>query len=264
MTMQHSGRALFGLLTMLAVCCVLSACANLQTLQTVESTARPAYQLQRDMLSSRSGCHYLAVYKKPVVARVGFTVILGHGFLRSQRHLVDLSDAIAKAGIPVITLDFCAMRLWSGHHVFNAAEMRAVAGHYNVQPVVFAGHSAGALAAVLAAAEHPHTVGMVLLDYVDQPPLGRDALDRTKTPAVALFGGPTSCNNNAREVPLLRQRENTIVEHFNTASHCAFESPTSLSCQWFCGRSKGDDKHLRRQIIDRTVEALIGFQAQVT
>lgn len=252
-------RLLWGL-----VVCTLPACATLQTVDPARSVARASYQQHTTTLSSASGCQYQVNYKQPHTTQVAFTVVLGHGFLRSQHYLHDLSNAIADAGIPVITLDFCAMRPWNGNHQFNAVAMRAVADHYDVKAVVFAGHSAGALAAVLAAAEHPHTLGMVLMDYVDHPPLGADALQQINIPAVALFGEPSACNAHAIAVQSLIDRNNTIVEHFPTASHCAFESPTNPMCRWLCARGKADESQVQRHIIERTVNALIGFRVQAT
>lgn len=250
------------LLLLVLVVCILPACANLRDVVRVNPAERVNFEQHSITLASAYGCGYQVNYKKPHNTQVAFTVVFGHGFLRSQQYFQDLSVAIAKAGIPVITLDFCAMRPWNGYHEINAADMRAVANHYNAQPVVFAGHSAGALAAVLAAADHPHTLGMVLLDYVDHASLGSSVLQSTSIPVVALFGRPSMCNANARAAPALTQRNHTTVEQFHTASHCAFESPTSRLCQWLCTQGKVDEPQLQRQIIERTVKALIDFQIQ--
>jgi hypothetical protein len=242
----------------------LPACANLRAVAPDQPVERVNYQQQSATLASAFGCDYKTTYKKPGDAQVPFTVVLGHGFLRSQRNFRNLSVAIANAGIPVITLEFCAMRPWNGNHQFNAADMRAVANHYNAQPVIFAGHSAGAFAAVLAADRYSHTVGLLLLDYVNPSPRGTDALKNTSIPVVALFGGPSACNANARAMHVLRQRNNTVVEQFHRASHCAFESPTSRLCQLLCANGKADESQQQRQIIERTVKALINFQVQPT
>ncbi|NEX18461.1 MAG: hypothetical protein C1943_18125 [Halochromatium sp.] len=132
------------------------------------------------VLSSATGCsiHY-RLYKPAVAgtsAQASTLVILGHGFLRSQARMAGLAETIAAAGIPVATLDFCNMRFWDGQHQQNGLDMMALARHLGgVQPVIYVGFSAGALAALVAARNDPEALGAVTLDLVDAQGIGKRA-----------------------------------------------------------------------------------------
>jgi pimeloyl-ACP methyl ester carboxylesterase len=238
----------------------LAACAHLSALDSAPQEPQQ-YLTMQSTLTAPSGCSYLSIHRKPAVARVPFTVVLGHGFLRTQQHLRHLSESIAAAGIAVITVDFCAMQIWNGQHLINADAMREAALHHGAEQVVFAGHSAGALAALVAARDYQNSVGVLLLDFVDDPPIGVQALRGIELPVTALFGAPSACNAQGRDFDLITRIDHALVEQFDNASHCAFESPTDYLCVWLCGNGSTDNV-VQRRIIERAVQALFAFAAR--
>jgi dienelactone hydrolase len=205
-------------------------------------------------------------------------VILGHGFLRSQDRMSGLAEAIAADGIPAATLDFCNMRPWDGRHQQNGLDMIALARHLGAandagadgpepgaaraqgERVVYAGFSAGALAALVAARNDPSALGVVTLDLVDAQGLGREAARGLDKPLIGLSGEPTNCNanDNARGVFAATRQASRVV--IPGASHCDFEAPTDALCELLCADpdQAGPERtaRLREQIQDETLQAI--------
>ena len=190
------------------------------------------------------------------------TVALGHGFLRDQDTLVELARALANAGHRALTLDFCNMRPWNGHHARNGADLRALAERVADGPIVYAGFSAGALAAVLAASgasgDVPLTLGVVTLDLVDQADLAANALDELDVPLLGLQGPPSGCNAFGNGRTVFERYPRSRLDTLAGASHCEFEAPTNALCEIFCGDEDADaeDERVRALIVERVLGAV--------
>ena len=223
------------------------------------------YRLATGEARSSGGCRYAyRVYAPLAAAEAGagspgsVTVLLGHGFLRDQDTLVGLARALANAGFRVVTLDFCNMRPWNGHHARNARDLVALAARVGAADVVYAGFSAGALAALLAAADDPRARGVVTLDLVDQGGLGADALARLDAPLIGLQGPPSRCNADGGGGRVFARRPAAPLETLPGASHCEFESPSDGLCELLCGDedASGADARERADVVRRTVAAV--------
>lgn len=222
-----------------------------------------SYQLLEQSTTSASGCKYQYRIYQPTLPSTSTSVILGHGFLRDQDNMIGLSRAMANRGIRVVTLDFCNMRPWNGHHRRNAQDMRDLSRKLNLaDDIVYAGFSAGALAAVLAADND--TRAIVALDLVDQAKLGQQAISKLKTPLIGLSGPPSSCNAYSSGKALFSERTNAAFSHLDKvaeATHCDFESPTNWLCEVACGNQ--DDvttaQSRRKSIIEKTVNSLLPY-----
>ena len=205
--------------------------------------ALDAYRLERAEARSLAGCRYDYRVFEPAAGAPATAVILGHGFLRDQDRLVGLARALANAGHRTVTLDFCNMRPWNGHHARNAADMRRLARERGLPGrTVYAGFSAGALAALLAGADDPDALGVVALDLVDQGGLGLGAAARADVPLVGLAGPPAACNAEgnglaAFAAPPPGAGAARSVELVPGATHCDFEAPTNWLCELACGAS---------------------------
>lgn len=227
------------------------------------------YRLVTGEARSLAGCRYDYRVYEPLAPGSGstgtVTVLLGHGFLRDQDKLIGLGRALANAGHRAVTLDFCNMRPWNGHHARNGADLRALAGRLADGPLVYAGFSAGALAAVLAASadrraddDGPVTLGVVTLDLVDQAGLAENALRTLDVPLVALQGPPSGCNAYGNGQAVIDRYPNARLEKLPGASHCEFESPTGPLCEIFCGdedEAAGDER-VRERIVGHVVDAV--------
>ena len=236
--------------------------------------ALDAYHLESGKARSLAGCAYDWRVFEPAGPPAS-AVILGHGFLRDQDREVGLARALANAGHRAVTLDFCNMRPWNGHHVRNAADMRALADAHGLPGRnVYAGFSAGALAALIAGSEDPDALGVVTLDLVDQAGLGATAATRLEAPLLGIAGPPAACNamGNGRAVFAAREPAPPAesLEAVPGATHCDFESPSDWLCELACGESPavagGDGPTRRERIVDRTVELVdsLGGRAAVS
>ncbi|WP_200285637.1 alpha/beta hydrolase [Rhabdochromatium marinum] len=163
-------------------------------------------------------------------------IILAHGFLRDQRTMQGLALALAQAGYPVATLNFRHDSLFSGGHVNNSRDMIALARHLGAKRVIYAGFSAGGLAALLAARNDPQAIGVLTLDLVDSQALGVTAAKGLELPVVALAGAPTNCNANGNANSVYQVLPRLSLTRFPQANHCAFESPSDWLCRTLCAK----------------------------
>jgi len=260
------------LLVCLAPAALTAGCLGLGA--SPAAMPRPAldtYELIENTGLSISGCQFQYRVYNPLEPRTPTSVILGHGFLRDQDNLVGLSRALANSGVRVVTLEFCNMRPWNGHHERNARDMRTLATKLNLtDDIVFGGFSAGALAAVLASDNN--TRAILALDLVDQNDLGLRAIRKLATPLIGLSGPASGCNANNNAAALFQSRiasSPTVTEaqplsrliSIDSASHCEFESPSNWLCEIACGDddSAASDAADRAGIIDQTIDNLFPY-----
>ena len=164
------------------------------------------------------------------------TVILAHGFMRNRDTMRGWAQHWAELGIPSVLLDFCNSSLINGHHQRNADDMRALAQKLQLDGVVYAGFSAGGLAAYLAALDDPATVAYLGLDSVDSGDLARDEARQLMVPTLFLVGEPSMCNASGNFSPVFERWPQYAVTSLPLATHCHFEWPYEKRCGWLCGR----------------------------
>jgi dienelactone hydrolase len=219
---------------------LLAGCSGL--LRTAAETQGPAtattlpsgVTVKTAAIRSSTGCKLDYRLYRPAGDGSDALVVLGHGFLRSQARMRDLAAAIAADGIPVATLDYCNMHPWNGGHVRNGLDMIALAQTLEARRVVYAGFSAGALAALLAGRNDPRAVGIVALDLVDAEGLGRRAARGLDKPLVGLAGEPTNCNADGNGRRVYAASDRAVVHRIEGAGHCDFEAPTDGLCELLC------------------------------
>jgi dienelactone hydrolase len=194
--------------------------------------------------------------------------ILSHGFTRSRRTLAGHAQALADAGVLVLTPDLpCTFDFRCNARALAAlvASLRAGEAFKGVgapvQKVMLVGFSAGGLSSLLAA-DTPGVVGYVGLDPFDRvmpgeaERLGLAAAGRLRTEALLLRAPPSRCNAEAvaghwaNALPVL-WRDELIAG----ASHCDFESPSD----WMCRLACGDTDPARQQ---RVRQGLLGAAAR--
>ncbi|HYN77291.1 MAG TPA: alpha/beta hydrolase [Lamprocystis sp. (in: g-proteobacteria)] len=221
--------------------------------------------VRRGTVQSETGCRIDTTAYQPRQPRTPSPVILAHGFLRDQRRMAGLAQALADQGIPAVTLNFCNARLWDGRHVQNGRDMISVAREFGSGRVVYAGFSAGGLAALVAGRLDPNALGILTLDLVDDRGIGVGMARALDKPLIGLGGDPTACNagNNGRAVFAASPKARLTA--IPGASHCDFESPTNSLCEAVCrGLNKGSPLR-RRAIIAASVTAvsdLIGLSGR--
>lgn len=169
-------------------------------------------------------------------------VVLAHGWVRTREQARDRAEHWASWGLAVVTPDLCHASLVDVDHAQNGRDLVALAADVSGGlPVLYAGHSAGGLASLLAAADDPGAVAQLGLDLVDADGLGLDAAPALAVPAGGLVAEPSDCNlaNNAKGV--YRDAPDAMVLQVIGSDHCDYESPTDWGCETFCAGGAGDD-----------------------
>ena len=223
-----------------------------------DPASTPAFTVQRGHLQSVSGCRNDYTLHRPAGVDSKLAVMIVPGFMRDRDRMRGWAAAIARRGMTVVTMDFCQPTAFDGRHAENARDMIAVREALGLHAVVYAGHSAGGLASLIAAAEDPAARGMLLLDPVDFGGLAEGAAARAFVPALVLLAKPGICNlrrSIRHALPLLPLA--TIVA-IDGASHCDFEWPPDGLCRMLC--DLGGREREARLRSERDIRALgLGF-----
>jgi len=211
------------------------------------AAGRFATLVESGSLRSAFGCTVGFELHRPEGPTGDVTVVLAHGFLRSLASMRGWAAHFATHGVPTAVASLCNSTPFDGRHARNAADLRAVADA--VRPsgggVLYAGFSAGGLAALLAAADDPSAVALLGLDAVDSGGRGRPgdgvpglAAGATglAVPALFLAAEPSSCNADGNMLPIAGRIASATVVRIPNATHCDFEAPYTPACERLCGR----------------------------
>ncbi|MDJ0741239.1 MAG: alpha/beta hydrolase [Gammaproteobacteria bacterium] len=219
---------------------------------------QPRVRIETGGLASATGCTLTYDLYHAGAGPAAAQVVLAHGFLRSKERMAGLATALADAGLVTVAVDLCNMRPWDGAHRQNAADLRRIAARLGGDAVLYAGFSAGGLAALLAATADRHSVGAVVLDLVDQDRLGEDAAAVLARPLVGLVGESSRCNADNNGLAVFAAAATAETIRFDGATHCDFESPSDRLCRLICepgGRDRRRSAQTRAAIIAAAVEA---------
>jgi hypothetical protein len=196
-------------------------------------------------MQSAHGCRVEYERYKPVQKTVSMEVVLAHGFMRKLDNMRGWARHWRQQGIPTTLVSLCNSSWLKGHHQKNAEDMQALRRELEMEAVVYAGFSAGGLAAYLAAGQDASTAAYLGLDSVDSGDLAISASSPLPVPAMFLTGEPSACNAWGNFKPVFRRWTQYRVLHFSGATHCHFEMPYDKRCSWFCG---GVDEKITGQI----------------
>jgi hypothetical protein len=228
----------------------------------VDGTSSMAVSVRVGAVPSATGCGLEYRIYRPAAPVPDGLVILAHGFLRSKERMDGLARALADSGMTAATLDFCNSRPWAGRHFQNGLDMVEVTDAIGATRVVYAGFSAGGLAALVAGRRDPRSLGVLALDLVDDDELGVRMAEGLQTPLIGIMGEPTACNARGNGMPIFAASPRGRVETLAGAGHCDFESPTDWLCEAVCERPEGASSELRASIIESAVAAIEGLMAQ--
>jgi pimeloyl-ACP methyl ester carboxylesterase len=198
-------------------------------------------------LRSAFGCTVEYELHRPEGSTGDVTVVLAHGFLRDLATMRGWAAHLASHGVSTAVVSFCNSTPFAGRHDRNAADLRAVADALRAtgSGVLYAGFSAGGLAALLAAADDPSTVALLGLDAVDSGAGGRpgdgaaglaDGATGLAVPALFLVAEPSACNADGNMLPVAARIASATVLRIPNATHCHFEDPYAPLCERLCGR----------------------------
>ena len=181
------------------------------------------------------GCSVAYEVYQPASPRTDVTVYLAHGFQRDLTHMRGWARLWASYGVRTIIMSLCNSTLTAGNHDRNGEDMRALAASLGPGPVIYAGFSAGGLAALLAAAADPRAIAYLGLDAVDSGGLAAPAARALAVPALFILGMPTSCNADGNMAPVIPLLRNAAATRVRATVHCMFEDPSDAACASLCG-----------------------------
>ena len=171
--------------------------------------------------------------------------VLGHGFARGSGVMTGWAEHLSSWGVEVLLPTLCHYNVWLGvDHEMNGQNMVELASLHNANKVVYAGHSAGGLAAVIAASQDNNAAGVLGLDVTDTEDIpgvpdfiGQEYAGSVTLPAFSIIGEPSSCNMNNNGIELFRMMKNYQIIKIVSSDHCDFENPTDAVCELSCENS---------------------------
>jgi pimeloyl-ACP methyl ester carboxylesterase len=196
-------------------------------------------------IESAHGCTVVYERYKPGRNAVSPEVILAHGFMRKLDNMRGWARHWQQQGIPTTLVSLCNSSWLNGHHQRNADDMQALRRELEMDAVIYAGFSAGGLAAYLAAGQDASAAGYLGLDSVDSGDLALSTASPLSVPAFFLTAEPSACNAQGNFKPIFERWSQYRVSHISGATHCHFEMPYDTRCGWICGRA---DAEATRQI----------------
>ena len=186
-------------------------------------------------------------------------VVLGHGFARGPDVMSGWADHLSSWGVEVLLPTLCHYNVWLGvDHEMNGQNMRELAAQHGATAAVYAGHSAGGLAAIIAASQDSSPIGVLGLDTTDTQDIpgvrdfiGREYAGDVTAPAFSLRGEASTCNANNNGIDLFRMMPDYRAVKIASADHCDFENPTDIICEAGCENTAAlfGDEDIRSAII---------------
>lgn len=188
--------------------------------------------------TTTSGC--TLAYVSALPASWTTLVVLLHGLERESEQQREAAEHLAGWGLAVVAPTSCHARVTDLDQAANAADAIELAAAFGATAIVYAGHSAGGLAAFRAAADDPAAIAFLGLDPTEWDGIGADAAPRVAVPAYAALGAPGVCNLDNNFAPVLQDVPGSRMLRVTEADHCDFEWPTDWVCTVPCGTEPND------------------------
>ena len=196
-------------------------------------------------------------------------VVLGHGFARGADSMVGWADHLSSWGVEVLLPTLCHYNVFAGvDHEMNGQNMRELALAHGSPEVIYAGHSAGGLAAIIAASQDNLALGVLGLDATDTKDIpgvpdfiGQQYAGNVTCPAYSIMGEQSTCNAENNGLNLFQMMNNSRIVKVTSSDHCDFESPTDWICESQCENSNPEysDEETRPLITTLGTAAIISL-----
>jgi hypothetical protein len=200
-------------------------------------------------------------------------VILGHGFARGSGVMTGWAEHLSSWGLEVLLPTLCHYNVFFGvDHEMNGQNMIELSILHGATNVIYAGHSAGGLAAIIATAQDTDAMGVLGLDATDTEGIpgiadfiGRRYASEITQSAFSIVGEPSSCNSENNGIDLFKMMENYRIIKIVSSDHCDFENPTNSICTASCENSSVtfDNSEIRESIISLATAAIVDI-AQIS
>ncbi len=181
-----------------------------------------------------ASCDASAEIVYPNTAGAWPRIILTHGFMRNPSQMTGWAEHLASWGLEVVVPALCHASILDTDHAQNGTDLTHFNDAMGGGPVVYAGHSAGGLASLIAASQDGDAIGLIELDLTDSDGLGVDWAGGVSAPTLALAGEPSSCNAEGSGVDAVRAVTDATILRLTEADHCDFENETDWMCTTLC------------------------------
>lgn len=176
---------------------------------------------------------------QPETATFEGLVVLAHGFSRASDQMAGLAGRLASYGFVVITPDLLHSNAFDVDPEANADELNQLVADLGGPPTLWAGHSNGAIVALLGAADADDPRGLLGLDPVES--FGGDssgvAGGLSGVWTGALLGESGFCNAYNSGAAAYAAADDALLWRVTEADHCDFEDPSDSLCTFSCGGS---------------------------
>jgi len=197
------------------------------------------------------------------------TVVLGHGFARGSGVMTGWAEHLSSWGVEVLLPTLCHYNVWAGvDHEMNGQNMKELSDLHGATDVVYAGHSAGGLAAIIAASQDPDAIGVLGLDATDTQDvpgvpdlIGMGYAGNVSCPAFSIIGEPSTCNADNNGLNLFKEIDGYRALKVISSDHCDFESPTDWVCESQCMNDSVEfsDEEIRPVILTLGTAAIMSL-----
>jgi pimeloyl-ACP methyl ester carboxylesterase len=186
-------------------------------------------------------------------------VIIAHGFARDAPQMVGWARHLSSWGIDVVTPKLCHASFTDTDHAANGTDLIDLSTALGAESVVYVGHSAGGLAAVIAGESDSKTLAVIGLDLTDADEIGVGASRNLSAPLYGLLGEPSSCNASGNGLAVYEQASMALAFRVSDADHCDFENETDALCTTFCQGSGGqfDKASIRATLLGMLTSAVV-------
>ena len=195
------------------------------------------------------------------------TVILGHGFARGPDKMTGWAEHLASWGIEVLLPSLCHYNIFAGvDHEMNGQNMKELGELHGSSNIIYAGHSAGGLAAIIAASMDENALGILGLDTTDTENvpgvpdfIGQQYANTIHGIGFYIHGESSSCNSENNGLALFEMMDEFYIIKVEGADHCDFEFPTDVICEMSCENTNTDisDEYIRNSIITSGTSAIL-------
>ena len=181
-------------------------------------------------------------FYKPAEINHTTQVILVHAFSRNMNSYHELAEHYSSWGLGVITMNLLHSSIFDNDPLQDAIDLRELSNNFSDgRPVIYLGHSAGAMRAIVAASEDTNAIAILGLDLTDGAYedsggefLGLMYANMLSIPIWGMLGESSSCNAYGNGLNVYLEAENGNAISITEADHCDFEFPTNFVCTLLC------------------------------
>ena len=194
-------------------------------------------------------------------------VTLVHAFSRNMDSYYELAEHYASWGLGVVTMNLLYSSIFENDPLQDAIDLKEVSDYFsNGRPVVYVGHSSGAMRAIVAATEDTNAIAILGLDLTDGAYeesdgefLGLTYASISTIPIWGLLAEPSSCNANGNGINVYLEAEHGNAISISEADHCDFEFPTNIICTVFCqsGNENYSEQEIKSVILNLSTSYLL-------